>query len=52
MNDWIDTHQFQEGVKVERFCLILVGEARSWYVSLSPINVYWQGLHNQFRQQY
>ena len=19
-NDWIDTHQFQEGVKVQRFC--------------------------------
>ena len=27
MNDWMDTHQFQEGVKVQRFCLTLVGEA-------------------------
>ena len=26
MNDWMDTHQFQEGVKDQRFCLTLVGE--------------------------
>ena len=23
-NDWIDTHTFPEGVKVQRFCLTLV----------------------------
>ena len=23
-----------------------------WYESLRPINVHWQGLQNQFRQQY
>ena len=28
MNDWMDTHQFEEGVKVQRFCHTLVGEAR------------------------
>ena len=28
MNKWMDTHEFQEGVKVQRFCLTLVGEAR------------------------
>ena len=28
MNDWMVTHQFLEGVKVQRFCLTLVGEAR------------------------
>ena len=38
--------------KVQRFCLTLVGEARLWYESLSPINVDWQDLQNQFRQQY
>ena len=27
-NDWMDTNQFQEGVKVKRLCLTLVGEAR------------------------
>ena len=51
MNDWMDTHQFQEGVKVQRFCITLVG-ARLWSKSLRPINVDWQGLQNQFRQQY
>ena len=51
-NDQMDTHQFQEGVKVPRFCLTLVREARLWYKSLSPINIDWQGLQNKFRQQY
>ena len=48
----MDTHQFQESVKVQRFCLTVVGEARLWYESLQPINIDWQGLQNQFRQQY
>ena len=50
--DWMDTHQFQEGVKVHRFYLTPVGEARLWFESLRHINVDWQGLQNQFRQQY
>ena len=28
MNDWMDTHAFQEGVKVQCFSLTIVGEAR------------------------
>ena len=32
--------------------LILVGEARLWYESLSSSNADWQGLQNLFRQQY
>ena len=51
-NDWMDTHAFQESVKVQRFCLILVGEARLWYESLRPIALDWNGLQNQFRKQY
>ena len=51
-NDWMDMHQIQEGVKVQRFCLTLVEEARLWYEFLRPINVDWLGLKNQFRQQY
>ena len=31
MNDWMDTHNFQDQVKVQRFCLTLVGEGRLWY---------------------
>ena len=39
MNDWMDTHVFQESVKDQHFCLTLVGEARFWYESLKPIKV-------------
>ena len=46
----MDTHAFPEGVKVQHFCLTLVGEGRLWYESLRPINVDWLGLQNQFRQ--
>ena len=41
-NDWINTHQFQEGIKVQRFCLTLVGGARLWYKSLRPFNIDWK----------
>ena len=36
-NNWMDTHAFQEGVKFQKFCLTLVGEARLWYESFRPI---------------
>ena len=52
MNVWIDTHKFSDQVKVQRFCLTLVGEARLWYESLRLINTNWDGLQNMFRQQY
>ena len=52
INDWMDTHTFQEGVKVQHFCLTLVGEERLWDESLRPINIDWIGLQIQFRQQY
>ena len=29
-NDWKDTHQIQEVVKVQIFCQTLVGEVRLW----------------------
>ena len=47
-NDWMDTHAFPEGVKVKRFCLTLVGEARLWYESLRPIALDWNDSQNQF----
>ena len=52
MNDWMDTHTFQEGVKVQCFCLTLLGGAGLWYELLRAINENWIGLQNQFRQQY
>ena len=51
-NNWMDTHTFPEGVKVQRFWLTLVGEAGIWYESLRLISLDWNGLHTQFRQQY
>ena len=51
-NNWMNAHHFIEGVKVQRFCLILLGEVRLWYHSLQPINIDCQGLQNLFRQQY
>ena len=48
----MDAHHFVDGVKVQRFCLTLLGEARLWYHSLEPINVDWPGLQNLFREQY
>ena len=36
----------------QRFCLTLVGEERLWYGSHIPIVVDWNGLQDQFRQQY
>ena len=51
-NDWMETHNFPEVAKVQRFCLVLTGEARLWYESLRPIVVDWPGLQEQFRQQY
>ena len=38
-NDWMNVHHFVEGVKTQRFCLTLLGEARLWYHSVEPINV-------------
>ena len=47
----MNPHHFIAGVKVQRFCLALLEEARLWYHSLEPINVDWQWLQNLFRQQ-
>ena len=36
-NDWMNAHRFDEDIKVQRFCLTLLGEARLWYHSLEPL---------------
>ena len=51
-NDCMNAHHFVDGVKVQRFCLTLLGEARSWFQSLEPIDVNWPELQNLFRQRY
>ena len=51
-NDWMNAHHFVKGVKVQRFCLTLLGEARLWYQSLESTTVDQEELQNIFRQQY
>ena len=51
-NEWMTAHHFVEGIKVQKFCLTLLGEGRLWYHSLESIIADWQGLQNLFRQQY
>ena len=51
-NDWMNTHDFPEAVKVQRFCLTLVGEARNWYATLELVVMMWPELQNMFRHQY
>ena len=51
-NDWMTTHDFSEAVKVQRFCLTLVGEARNWYATLEPEAMTWPELQALFRCQY
>ena len=50
--DWMETHNFPEEVKVRWFCLTLMGEARLWYESLTPLDNDWPALQNKFRWQY
>ena len=52
-NDWMDAHHFNEDIKVQRFCLTLLGEATLWYHSLEPLgDTTWAQLQNLFRQRY
>ena len=51
-SDWMTTHDFPEAVKVQRFCLTLVGEARNWYATLELVAMTWPELQNRFRHQY
>ena len=50
--DWMETHNFPEGVKVRHFHLTLIGEARLWYESLALLDDDWPALQNRFRWQY
>ena len=49
----MNAHHFIDDVKVQRFCLILLGEARLWFQSLEPLeSTTWPQLQNLFRQRY
>ena len=51
-NDLMDAHHFADCIKAQRFCLTLLREARLWYHSLEPVNVYCPELQNLFRQRH
>ena len=52
-NYWMNAHHFNDDLKVQRFCLTLLGEARLWFQSLEPLgNTTWPELQNLFRQRY
>ena len=49
----MEAHHFEEDIRVQRFCLTLLGEARLWYQSLEPLeNTTWAQLQNLFRQRH
>ena len=49
----MEAHHFEEDIKVQRFCLTLLGEVRLWYQSLEPLGeTTWAQLQNLFRQRY
>ena len=49
----MEAHCFEENIRVQRFCLTLLGEARLWYQSLEPLgDTTWAQLQNLFRQRY
>ena len=49
----MDAHCFDEDIKVQRFCLTLLTEARQWYQSLGPLgDTAWTQLQNLFRPRY
>ena len=46
-NDWMEAHHFNKDIRVQRFCLTLLGEARLWYHSLEPLgDTTWPQLQN------
>ena len=52
-NDWMNVHHFNDDVKVQRFCLTLLGEARLWFQSLESLEgTTWPQLQNLSRQRY
>ena len=52
-NDWMEAHHFNEDIRVQRFHLTLLGEARLWYHSLEPSgDTTWTQLQNLFGQRY
>ena len=49
----MNAHHVNEEVKVQRFCLTMLGKARLWFHSLESLEgTTWPQLQNIFRQRY
>ena len=49
----MNAHRFHEDIKVQRFCLTLLEEARLWYQFLEPLgDTTWPQLQNLFKERY
>ena len=49
----MNAHHFNDDVKVQGFCLTLLGETRLWFHSLEPLeDTTWSQIQNLFRQRY
>ena len=49
----MNAHHFKEDIRIQRFCLTLLGEARLWFQSLEPLDdTTWPQSQNLFRQRY
>ena len=48
----MDTHNFAEGQRVQRFPLTLAGEAKLWYQSIHSFQGKWEELQERFRTQF
>ena len=52
-NDWMEARCFNKDIRVQRFYLTLLGEARLWYQSLKPLGVTISAqFQNLFRRRY
>ena len=52
-DDWMNANHFNDDVKVQRFCLTLLGEASLWFHPLESLeDTTWPKLQNLFRKRY
>ena len=52
MIDWMETHNFAAGQRVQRFPLNPAGEARLWYWCIHLFQGIWEALEERFRTQF
>ena len=50
--DWMATHNFAPGQRVQRFLLTLADEARLWHQSIYPFQGNWEELQERLRMQF